>query len=54
MPCVDQSLTYEMDSSTCCPAYADRSTDHSTQPWLEPEAACQSPVVPVGEQSSPW
>src|SRR5918994_1168918 len=48
MPCVAQSVTYEMDTSTCWPAYADRSTDHSDHPFEDPVAACQSPVVPVG------
>jgi hypothetical protein len=45
---------YEMDTSTCWPAYADRSTSNSVQPLLGPVAAFQVPVVPVGEQSAPW
>src|SRR6266508_5508364 len=54
MPCVPQSLAYEIDTSTCLPAYADRSIDHSCQPPELPVAAFQVPVVPVGEQSAPW
>src|SRR5918995_880554 len=54
MPCVAQSVTYEMDTSTCWPAYADRSTDHSDQPFEVPVAAFQAPVVPVGSQFGPW
>ena len=48
-PCVDQSLTYVIDTSTCLPAYAPRLTSHCPQPCEEPEAAFHEPVVPVGE-----
>src|SRR5919206_1706231 len=48
-PCVAQSLTYAIETSTCLPAKVDRSTDHCCQPPELPEAAFQEPVDPVGE-----
>src|SRR3990172_1606732 len=47
-PCVAQSLTYAIESSTCLPAYAERSTRHCCQPPEAPENAFHVPVVPVG------
>jgi hypothetical protein len=41
-----------METSTCFPAYADRSASKSFQPPLLPVAAFQSPVEPCGAQSS--
>ena len=35
-----------METSTCLPAYADRSMSHSCQPAELPLAACHVPVVP--------
>jgi hypothetical protein len=51
--CAPQSLTYEMDTSTWLPAWADRSMLHSCQPFDRPDAACHSPVVPVGSHRAP-
>ena len=45
-----QSLAYAIETSTCLPAYRERSTDHCSQPFERPEAAFQVPVVPLGEQ----
>src|SRR5215213_6727498 len=47
-PWVAQSLAYEIETSTCLPAKAARSTFHSCQPAESPEAAFQAPDVPVG------
>src|SRR5204863_8797808 len=48
-PCVAQSLTYVIHTSTCLAAYAPRLTDHCCQPFEDPEAAFHEPVVPVAE-----
>src|SRR6266545_246936 len=49
-PWVAQSLAYPMDTSTCLPAYGERSTAHCCHPAELPDAAFQVPVVPVGLQ----
>ena len=52
MPCTPQSLTYEIDTSTWLPAYADRSMLQFSQPLERPDAAFHSPVVPVGSHAA--
>src|SRR5829696_2378624 len=47
------SVATVIDTSTCLPAYADRSIRQSVQPPELPVAAFHVPVVPVGEQVSP-
>src|SRR5215211_1807525 len=50
-----QSLSDVIDSSTCLPAYCDRSTCHCCQPLELPLAAFHWPVLPVGVQvPSDW
>src|SRR5919108_979765 len=45
-----------METSTCLPAYADRSISQSSQPSERPECAFHSPPVSAlaPEQSAPW
>src|SRR5918992_4089298 len=50
---VPQSVANTIEISTCLPAYLLRSTFHSCQPPELPEAACHSPVVPVGVHEPP-
>src|SRR4029453_367177 len=48
-----QSLTYVIDTSTCCPANPERSTFHCSQPPAFPLDAFHTPGVPVGSHFSP-
>ncbi len=47
-----QSVITLIRRSTLRPAYADRSTVQSFQPFDDPVNAFHSPVVPVGSQPS--